>query len=166
MITLGHVLAPFQPLAKELLGRMLVPTALHQNIQHSTVLVDRPPEIMALTINREQHLIEVPRIARPGTPTAQLIGVLLTKRAAPLADRFIRDNDPAGKPPFFDIVIAEAEPEIEPDLVADDLDREAVVLIAVEGWCVHALSMAHQASVRQAAQQVDNTFIFPIPYKG
>jgi hypothetical protein len=30
-----------------------------------------------------------------------------------------------------------------------------VVLIAVDRWCVHAPNMAHQASVRQAAQQVD-----------
>jgi hypothetical protein len=40
--------------------------------------------------------------------------------------------------------------------VADDLDQEAVVRIAVDGWWVHAPSMAHQANTRQAAQQVDN----------
>jgi hypothetical protein len=34
----------------------------------------------------------------------------------------------------FQVAIAEAEPEIEPHRVADDLDREAVMLIVVVGW--------------------------------
>jgi hypothetical protein len=37
-------------------------------------------------------------------------------------------------------------PEIEPDRVADDLDQEAVVLVVIEAWCVHAPSMAQQVS--------------------
>jgi hypothetical protein len=61
-------------------------------------------------------------------------------------------NNAANEQEFFDIAIAQAETEAEPDRVADDLDREAMGLIAVNGWCVHAPSMAHQASARQAAQ--------------
>jgi hypothetical protein len=34
--------------------------------------------------------------------------------------------------------------------VADDLDRKAVVLIAVGHWCVHVPSMAHQVAAGQA----------------
>jgi hypothetical protein len=55
----------------------------------------------------------------------------LSEFLAPLPDRFIRDDYPAGELGFFDIAIAKTEPEIEPYRVADDLDREAVVLIAV-----------------------------------
>ena len=80
----------------------------------------------------------------------------MPKLAAPLPNRFVRHRDTAGKQQFFDIAIAEAEPEIEPHRVADDLNRKAMVLIAVAGWWVHTPSMAHQASAKQAAQQVDN----------
>jgi hypothetical protein len=87
---------------------------------------------------------------------AELIRILLPKLAAPFADRLVGDNHPTGEQEFFHIAIAQVKPEIEPNGVANDLDREAVVLIAVAGWCVHAPSMAYQASARQAAQQVDN----------
>jgi hypothetical protein len=55
----------------------------------------------------------------------------------PLAYGLIRDVHSALEEEFFDIAIAEAEPEIEPNGVADDLDWEAVVLIAVDRWWVH-----------------------------
>jgi excisionase family DNA binding protein len=36
------------------------------------------------------------------------------------------------------------------------------MLIAVDRWAVHAPSMAHQASARQAAQQVDNALAYHV----
>jgi hypothetical protein len=85
----------------------------------------------------------------------RLIGVRLAECPTRFADGLIGDDDPTGEQEFFDLVIAEAEPEIEPNGVADDLDREAVVLIAADRWWVHPPNMAHQVSARQAAQQVD-----------
>jgi hypothetical protein len=35
--------------------------------------------------------------------------------------------------------------------VADDLGRKAVILIAVDRWCVHAPSMSHRVSTGQVA---------------
>ena len=46
-----------EQLAEELLGRVRVSPALHQNIEHVPLLVHRTPEIMALTPNTEAHLI-------------------------------------------------------------------------------------------------------------
>jgi hypothetical protein len=55
--------------------------------------------------------------------------------------------------PLFDIAIAETEPEIQPDTVADDLGWKTVIRVVVVGcWCVHAASMPHLT----AARQVDN----------
>jgi hypothetical protein len=36
-----------------------------------------------------------------------------------------------GEQQLFDVPIAKAEPEIQPDPMADDLHREAMILIAV-----------------------------------
>jgi hypothetical protein len=50
-----------------------------------------------------------------------------------LADSFVGDEDPTGEQQLFDIPMAETEAEIEPDAVADDLGREAMVWGV--GWC-------------------------------
>jgi hypothetical protein len=46
-------------------------------------------------------------------------------------DGLIGHDDATYKEQLFDITVAEAKPEIELDRVADDLPREAVVLVAV-----------------------------------
>ena len=128
-----HVPAAFKELAEELLGRVLVPPTLHQDIEHRPVLIHGPPEIMALPIDREEDFIQVPLIGWLRASASELIGIGLAAFPTPLADRLIGDDDPAREQQFFDITVAEAKPEIEPHGVADDLGREAVVLIAVAG---------------------------------
>jgi hypothetical protein len=124
---------PFQQLPKEPLGGCLVAAALHQDIEHRPVLIHGPPEIMALPIDREEHFIQVPLVTRLRASASELIGIRLAEFPTPLTGRLIGDDDPAREQQFFDIAVAEAEPEIEPYRVADDLYREAVILIAVDG---------------------------------
>jgi hypothetical protein len=83
------------------------------------------------------------------TKASELMGILLAKLPTPFADRLIRHDDPTGEQEFFHIAVAEAEPVLEPDAMADDLDRKAVMLIAVGRLCAHTPSMAHGARPRQ-----------------
>ena len=56
----------------------------------------------------------------------------------------------------FDITEAEAEPEVEPHGVTNDLDRKAMILVFDGGWrCVHAATLPH----RKNAQQVVNALL-------
>jgi hypothetical protein len=71
---------------------------------------------------------EVPLIAW-SRPAAELIRVLLPKLPASLTDRFVRHNDSTSEPELFDIALAEAKTEVQPDIMADDLRGEAVVFI-------------------------------------
>jgi hypothetical protein len=50
------------------------------------VLVDRTPEIVLLAVNPEEHLVEVPGIARSRPPPAQLIGEAPAEFRAPAPD--------------------------------------------------------------------------------
>ena len=125
------ILTPFEELPKELLGRCFVAAALHQDIEHIPVLIHRPPEIVPFAVDREEDFVQMPFVTRAGAPPPQLISIRLAKLAAPLADGFVRHRDTAGKQQLFDIAITEAKTAIEPNGVADDLDREAVVLIGV-----------------------------------
>jgi hypothetical protein len=61
------------------------------------LLIDRPPEIVVFAVDGEKDLIQVPRVAGPGPPTPELIGIRLAELLAPLADGFVRDDHKAGQ---------------------------------------------------------------------
>src|SRR5262245_54608817 len=92
-----HKPQALEQLAEELLRRFFVPTTLHQDIEHMAVLIDGPPQIIALTIDRQKHLIQMPLVARLRPSTPQPIGIVLPELQTPLADGFIGDVDAACK---------------------------------------------------------------------
>ena len=100
------------------------------------VLVDSAPQVMALAINRQEDLVQMPFIAWLGASTLQLIRVVLAKLQTPLADGFMGDVDPAFEQQLLHVAVAQGEAIIESDAMADDLPGEAVVLVAfgVSGW--------------------------------
>ena len=146
----GHVLAPPQQLAEELLGRVLVPTALHQNIQPSTVLIDRPPEIVPFAVEAEEDFIEVPLVTGPGPASPQRIGIGLPKFPAPISNSFVRHGNAAFHHKFLSVAVAEAELEIQSDRMADDLHGEAMTLILV--GCSQRIHAPSMPNTRGAAQ--------------
>jgi len=109
------------------------------------VLIDGTPEIVACAVDPHKHLVRVPCVPRSRTSASQLIGILLPELQPPLTDRFVRHNKPMGAQEPFDIALAEAKTEVQPDTMADDLRGEAVAFIAVR-WNggVHATIMAHR----------------------
>src|SRR5262245_1092258 len=52
-----NVPAALEQLAEESLGGLLVPPALHQNVEDIPLLIDRTPEVAAFPIHREEHFI-------------------------------------------------------------------------------------------------------------
>ena len=156
-----NILAALEPLAEGFLGGLLIPPAWSQNIQAMPLLIHRPPQLIPFTVEGEQDCLQVPLVPGLGSSMTELLGIGLAKLPAPLPAGFVGHRDPAGKQQLCDLALAKATPAIEPNRAAQDLDREAVVLRAVGGWCVQAPSMAPQASARQAAQQVDNAPSWP-----
>jgi hypothetical protein len=95
---------------------------------------NRPPQVMTCAVDGQKHLVHMPLIARTGTPMPELIGLLLSELPAPLPDRFIGHEDPAGEQPLFHIPGAQAEAEVAPDAMADDFGRKPMVCVGV-GRC-------------------------------
>ena len=60
-----HILQAFEPLSEELLRGIPIPAALDQNIQDVTILIDRPPEVTPLAIDREEHFVKMPCVTWP-----------------------------------------------------------------------------------------------------
>jgi hypothetical protein len=72
--------------ARNIIRRHRVRDPVDQNIQYGALLIDRPPEIMMLTPDRQKHFVHVPLITGPRPSTSQLIGILLAKLATPFPD--------------------------------------------------------------------------------
>jgi hypothetical protein len=116
----------FKPLSS--LQKNVFAAVLHPDSEDVPILLDGPPEIRALALECQTPLIEVPRIAWPGTLATELSGILLTKFAAPLADRFVRHEHAPGTQQGLTIARVQAAAEIPPHTLADDRGREAVGL--------------------------------------
>jgi hypothetical protein len=127
----GDISVALEELAEELLGGLRGPPALPQDLEPVPLLVDGAPQIVPCAVDREAHFVQVPCVTGAGAPTPELVGILLGICPTPLADGLRGDDDATNTEPLFDIPIAETEPHIQSDTVADNLHREAVVLVAV-----------------------------------
>jgi hypothetical protein len=59
----GHILAAFQQLPKDFFDCRFVPAALDEDVQHVPFVITSPPELVDLSIDLQEHLIEVPLVA-------------------------------------------------------------------------------------------------------
>jgi hypothetical protein len=124
-----HICQTCEEVAEESLRGLLVPPALHQDIENMAILIDGAPQIVTGAVDREEHCIEMPLVARSRTPAAQLVGIGLPELPAPIAHGFVRQHDPAFGHELFNSSIAQAKAEIQPDAVTDDLCWESMALI-------------------------------------
>jgi hypothetical protein len=145
-----------EPLTEEPRRAVLVPPALPQNLDEMSVLIHRAPERRALRLKGAQPFLQGPLVSGAGLSAPELMRIRRPTLAAPLANRVVSHRDTTCPQPLFAIAITEAETHIEPTRRADEVDRQAVVRLALDGWGVQAPSTAHQARARHAAQQGDN----------
>jgi hypothetical protein len=73
-----------QQLAQQALGGLLITSALHQHVEHETVLIDRPPQSVLLAGDGDHHLIVVSRVAGARQPPTDLVGERLAELERPL----------------------------------------------------------------------------------
>ena len=103
---------------------------LHENVEDVAILIDSPPEILPLTLDRHKELVQVPGVAQATCSPPELACVLRTKFPRPLAHGLVGDGDSALCQQIFDVSQAQTKPVVEPDGVADDLCGESVSAIA------------------------------------
>ena len=119
------------------------------------VLIHRAPEIMAFAADGEKDLIKMPLIARLGPSALQLVGTGLSKLSTPIPHRFIGQGQTALGHQLFDVAVAEAESEVEPNTVANNLCGKPMAPIRVGyGRWVHAASMPHQTAAVQMGKLI------------
>src|SRR3954470_21842802 len=106
-----------------------VPAVLDQDVEHDAVLVYRAPEIMQLTVDLQEHLIEVPSVAWLGPALTELAGEVGAELQAPLPDALVADDGASLGQDKLHRARAQAEDVIQPEGVADDLGWEAVARV-------------------------------------
>jgi hypothetical protein len=158
-----HVRELLEQLAAEFLRGAFVPPTLHENIEDIPIMIDSAPQIVALTMDRQKHLIERLCIPRSRTSMSQFVGIVLSELDAPLAHGFTRDDDSPGEQPLFDLATAQAKAAISPDHMADDLSWEPVMRVWVGRRDTHIPSMAHPAG---ADKPLNKLTIRGIPLRG
>ena len=120
-----------QELEKEALRCMTVASGLDEDVDQVAVLIDRTPEILPLAVDRNEDLVQVPRVSEAALSSFEIPRVIRTEFQTPLPDGFVRNDDPALREQVFDIAKAQAEPIIVPDGVTDYFGRESMSAVAV-----------------------------------
>jgi hypothetical protein len=99
------------------------------------MLVDRTPQPMALALDLELYLIQMPLVARARPTTAQLERVCRAEFGAPFADCLVGDCCAPLGHELLNVAQAEGEAEVEPDRVSDNLGRVAMAAVQrSNGW--------------------------------
>jgi hypothetical protein len=74
-----------EQLPKQALGRCGIPTALHQDVGHDPMLIDRSPEPMFLTRDADDNLVEMPLVSGCRKAPADLVSKNPGRTSEPIA---------------------------------------------------------------------------------
>ena len=116
----------FQQLTEEPLRRTAITSGLHEDVDHVTILVNRPPEIPTPALNLHKQLVEIPGVAQAPSPSPQRPRLRRTKGSTPLSTRLIGHGDPTLREQVLGIAETQAEPVIQSHGVADNFRRKSV----------------------------------------
>ena len=97
-----------QELSEESPRRTPVPTGLDEKVNQVTVLVHGTPQILALTVDRDEDFVQKPRISESTLTSLQPPGVIGAELPAPLPNSFVRHDDAAFGQQILDIPEAQA----------------------------------------------------------
>ena len=126
----GFLSLTLQQSAKESPRCTPVPTGLYEDVDQVAVLIHRAPEILALTVDRDEDFVQKPRISESTLSSLQLPGVIGAELPAPLPNGFVGHDDSSSGQQILDIPEAQAVSVIQPDGVADDFRRQAMPKVA------------------------------------
>ena len=132
---------PLQELAKEPLRCTTVASRLDEDVDHVAVLIHGPPQILPLSVDRDENFVQEPCISESTLASFQTLYIVETALRAPPSDCFLGHHDSAFGEQILDISETDAESVVQPDCMTDDFGRKTVTVIA--GSCgFHAASLA------------------------
>jgi hypothetical protein len=82
---------------------MLIAPGLHEDIDDVAVLFFSPPEVLQLSVDSQEKLIEMPSITEATLQPLQFPSVVRTKLLTPVPYRFVGNNDASLRQQIFDV---------------------------------------------------------------
>jgi hypothetical protein len=82
-----------QEFPKESARRPPIPAGLDEEVDQVTVLIHGAPQILTLTVDRDEDFVQEPRIAEATLSALQPPGVIGAELPAPLPNGFVRHDD-------------------------------------------------------------------------
>ena len=89
----GFTAVTLEQTLEKALGRFSVPARLEKHVNNFTILIDRPPEVLLLSLNSNEDFIDEKCIAKTLVPTFQALRVLRPELVTPQTNRFTADRD-------------------------------------------------------------------------
>jgi hypothetical protein len=118
MTTPRRVVPPSHGPSYESFGHVLIPPALHEDVDDEAVLVHRPPQPVSLAIDLQRDFVQVQLIARPTATPSQLLCEHRAELAHPLADRLIAHRHPPFCQQLLHIPQAERKAQVQTEVNA------------------------------------------------
>jgi hypothetical protein len=113
---------------KKALDGLGVAASLNQNVEYVTIGANGPPEPEFLSADRDDGLIHMPLIVRPGPVSANAVGKMSAKAVDPETNRFPAHDNTAFSAKVFDISRAQSKPMIGPNRADDNFARKTTAL--------------------------------------
>jgi hypothetical protein len=85
---------------------------LHQDIDHISILIHSPPEIVALPLDGHEQLVQVPDVSQLSLPTPEFPSVVWSELLRPLLDGFGGDHHASLGQELLDVSDAQREPVV------------------------------------------------------
>jgi len=125
-------------LPQEAPGRFGVSPWLHQNVEHITIPINRPPQPHLNTVDWDHDFIEVPFVSRYRPVALHSTGEMPTKPVHPFANGFPADDYASLGEQILYIRCTQSEPVVDPHGVSDDFAGEPVTFQAGHlSWYFH-----------------------------
>ena len=139
-----------QQFAQQTAGRPGVAPALDKDVEdidveNKALPVNRAPQSVFVPGDGNHDFVEMPFVAALRRSLSNAAGKDLTELQPPLPDRLIADLDTARSQQFLNHLQAQCITEIQPDRVADDLGRIAVIRVNRVSGCGHTSAIALQS---------------------
>jgi hypothetical protein len=103
---------------------------------------------MQLASDADEHLIEMPLIARARSPATQAAREALAELLAPAADGLVGHKHAALGQDQLDVTQAQAEHMVQPDSMRNDLGRKAMAVVWIRRL-PHPATLVHLVPARQ-----------------
>jgi hypothetical protein len=110
---------------------LLVAPLLHEDVEHDAVLIDCPPQPVLPPTDLQLQLVHMPLVSWSRPAPTKLLSVGRAELPTPQANRLVADADAALSQQLLHVTMAQVEPVVQPDGVADDLHGKAMA--AVQG---------------------------------